>query len=45
MAFKAKKSKAVESLTPASWSVAQLETLTLMLSVLDQTDGGPTPTA
>jgi hypothetical protein len=27
-----------------SLSVAQLETVTLMLSVLDQTDGGPAPT-
>jgi hypothetical protein len=25
-------------------SLAQLETVTLMLAVLDQTDGGPTPT-
>jgi hypothetical protein len=25
-------------------SVAQLETVTLMLAVLDQTDGGPAPT-
>jgi hypothetical protein len=25
-------------------SLAQLETVTLMLQVLDQTDGGPTPT-
>jgi len=25
-------------------SVAQLETVTLMLSILDQTDGGPTQT-
>ena len=92
MAFKAKKSKAVEGSNPASWSVAQfssfytqnrseliahanrvvkdvaqsapsaktisvtdyaehmalsvaqLETVTLMLAVLDQTDGGPVPT-
>jgi hypothetical protein len=27
-----------------SLSLAQLETVTLMLAVLDQTDGGPTPT-
>jgi hypothetical protein len=27
-----------------SLSLAQLETVTLMLAVLDQTDGGPAPT-
>jgi hypothetical protein len=48
MALKAKKSKAVESSTPASWSVAQfsssffsqLETVTLMLQAQDKADGG-----
>jgi len=44
MAFKVKASKAVKGSNPASWSVAQLATVTLMLSILDQTDGGQAPT-
>ena len=44
MAFKAKASKAVEGSNPASSGVAQLETVTLMLSILDQTEGGQPPT-
>jgi len=43
-------SSSVKRISPSEYadhmqlSVAQLETVTLMLAVLDQTDGGPTPT-